>query len=130
MTSEFPEALSRQADFLSTPDLITALGSYSPSMVDAAQLRLKLETLCGRPSDSYSRITEPGSSRRSTKSRTHDCPSLTTLDKGIGTPLSVHSISGPLGPPCLPFQVATPQLPSPSSLPWLQLSGSHSSMPS
>lgn len=43
--------------------------------------------------------------------------------KGTSTPLSVQSVSVPPYP-------ATPQMPSPSQLPWLQLSGSQFSLPS
>lgn len=61
------------------------------------------------------------SSRQTSKSRLGD---MSSRSKGASTPLSVHSLSVP------PHSVNTPQQPSPSQLPWLQLSGSQCSMPS
>jgi len=122
--SDFPEAASRQADFQPTPDPIGSVaGDPRPSMVDAAQLRLKLERLAGHSMrhplrDAYYAHT---SSRQTSKSRLDD---MSSRSKGTGTPLSVHSLSVP------PHPVSTPQQPSPSQLPWLQLSGSQFSMPS
>jgi len=121
--SEFPEAASRQADFQPTPDPIGSVaGDPRLSMVDAAQLRLKLERLAGHSMrhplrDAYYTHT---SSRQTSKSRLGD---MSSRSKGTGTPLSVHSLS-------VPPWADTPQQPSPSQLPWLQLSGSQFSMPS
>lgn len=88
------------------------------SMVDAAQLRMKLEKLSRRPASSAS-SRRPGSSRQASKK--------TSLSRSA-TPLSVHSVSAPPQPAThLP---SPSQLPSPSSLPWLQLSGTQHSLPS
>jgi len=124
LASEFPEASSRQGDFQTTPDLIGSdEGDFSPSF-DTAKLRLKLEKLAGHSMrhplrDAYAQ----GSSRMTSKSRAGDISSR-SMGTGIHTPLSVHSVSAP------PHPVSTPQQPSPSQLPWLQLSGSQLSMPS
>lgn len=57
-----------------------------------------------------------------------DSPSRGTSKRSVepGTPLSVQSVSAP---PC-PVAASRPEFPSPSQLPWLQLSGSQVSMPS
>lgn len=118
-TSEFLEAPSRQADFLGTPD---CEGDLSPSAVDAAQLRRKLEKLAFgargmRRPEIYARRLD-GASRGSSKNN------MASMSGGQTTPLSVHSVSAP------PYPAACPQTPQSSQLPWLQLSGSQFSMPS
>merc|ERR1711865_1010215 len=55
--------------------------------------------------------------------------SIASPADGPGTPLSVQSVSVPPFPTA-PYRPSTPQLPSPSKLPWLQLSGTGFSMPS
>jgi len=131
--SEFPEATS--LDFPGTPGIssATADGNMSPSMVDAKLLCVKLEKLAKkrRPSRELYRglfEAEPGTSRTTSKNRSSD-----TDSNGPATPLSVHSVSVPQGEcpcPTVPWIAATPGLPSPSKLPWLQLSGTQFSMPS
>jgi len=96
--------------------------------VDAAQLRLKLEKLVGHSMRFPSKdINPPGSSRvtsaRDPSPQKNQPGDMSSRSMGPSTPLSVHSVSVPPWP-------TTPTSPTPSQLPWLQLSGSQFSMPS
>jgi len=136
--TDFPEATS--VDFTTPPGFSNSVDGerLSPSMVDAAVLRKKLETLVDskrRPSkDVYPPLVaaSPGlsllSSRRGSRNNIQ-LQDLGSESNGLATPLSVHSVT--VTCPSAPFTASfEPEQPSPSKLPWLQLGGPEFSMPS
>jgi len=108
----------------------SGIGDWSASTLDATQLRVKLERLAtgyrggSRPQSRQRPLyRHVGESECELSRSPSKLSSLSKFSKGAATPLSVHSVSVPPYP-------TTPQMPSPSQLPWLQLSGTQLSMPS